>query len=330
MGDRGGDPTDDHDHAPGHQHPHAQPLAHPHPDPVLAIDPDALGRARIGVIGAGRVGTALGVALSRAGWPVVAVASRDPDRRARFERLVPGSRSFQEAPSIVDEVDIALLTVPDDAIGEVVPRLRLYGGQALVHTSGLLGANVLRPALGAGAMAGGFHPLVAFADLERAIAAIPGATIALEAEQPLLGLLGEMATSLGAQPVRLDGEGKAAYHAAAMLAAGGFVGLLHAIAEVARGAGLDEAGAIAIYAPLIRQSLENAESLGIDGALTGPVVRGDAGTLRAHIAALRALAPGALQLYRAVAVREIEIATARGELSSEAAQRLMAIVGEGA
>jgi predicted short-subunit dehydrogenase-like oxidoreductase (DUF2520 family) len=309
------DAPDDDAHEAGDQQNDARDHLHPHPPG----EGDLSGRPRLGFIGAGRVGTALAVALSRAGWPVVAVASRDPARRERFTRLVPGSRSFSEPPAILDDVHVAFVTVPDDAVVEVAARLRLYGGQSVVHTSGLLTRTALEPALAAGAMAGSFHPLVAFADLDRAVAALPGSTVAIEADEPLLGLLGEMATSIGAQPVRIAADGKAAYHAAAMLAAGGFVGLLHAIAEVARGAGLDEAGALAIYAPLVRQSLENAESLGIDAALTGPVVRGDLGTVRAHLDALGRLAPDALPLYRAVAEREILIAEARGELFAEAA-----------
>ena len=114
--------------------------------------------------------------------------------------------------------------------------------------------------------------------------------------------------------MRLPPGGKPAYHAAAVLAAGGFVGLLDAIAEVARGAGLDEAGALAIYGPLIRGSLANAERLGVEAALTGPFVRGDEGTVRGHLGALARLAPGALPVYRALARRELAMAVHRGAL----------------
>jgi predicted short-subunit dehydrogenase-like oxidoreductase (DUF2520 family) len=204
--------------------------------------------------------------------------------------------------------------VPDDALADVAAGLRLYAGQAAVHTSGALGSDVLEPVRAAGSTIGTFHPLVAFAELESALQALRGATIAIEGDEELVALLAELATDMGAQPVRLPPSGKGAYHAAAVLAAGGFVGLLDGIAEVARGAGLDETGALAIYAPLIRQSLANAERLGIDAALTGPFVRGDEGTIRSHLGALSRLAPGTLELYRAVARRELAIAIRRGEL----------------
>ena len=95
-----------------------------------------------------------------------------------------------------------------------------------------------------------------------------------------------MATSLGAVPVRLAPDSKAAYHAAAVLAAGGLTALLDVVAAVAAPTGLDEAGALAVYGPLAAQALANARALGTAPALTGPAVRGDAGTIEAHLAAI--------------------------------------------
>src|SRR4029079_19375289 len=122
------------------------------------------------------VGAALGAALHRAGWPVVAVASRDEGHRERFRELVPTARGFAEAAPILDEAELIILAVPDDAIPALAGELRLYGGQALVHTSGVLGAEALEPARAAGTQVGAFHPLVAFADTERALAALRGDT----------------------------------------------------------------------------------------------------------------------------------------------------------
>ncbi len=300
-----------HAHAPGepeHQHPHRR--AEPGEPPA------------IGIIGAGAVGTALGAALHRAGWPVVAVASRDEARRQRFRSLVPGVRAFVEAPAILDEAELIILAVPDDAIEQLASELRLYGGQALVHTSGVLGAEALEPARAAGTQIGAFHPLVAFADTERAIAALHGATVAVEGDDQLATLLAEMAEVLGATAVRLAPGSKAAYHAAAVLAAGGFVALLDAIAELGRTAGLDEAGALAVYGGLIEQTLGNARALGIRAALTGPMTRGDVGTLARHLEALQRLAPAALPLYRAAAERELALAESRGALAPHAAESM--------
>lgn len=300
------------EHASDHQHPHAH--AEPGEPPI------------IGIVGAGAVGTALGVALTRGGWPVAAIASRDERRRERFRSLVPGARGFAEATALLDEVELVILAVPDDALPALAAELRMYGGQAMIHTSGALGAEVLDPARAAGTQVGAFHPLVAFADTERAVAALHGATIAIEGDDQLASLLAEMAEAIGATAVRLAAGSKAAYHAAAMLAAGGFVALLDAIAELGRVAGLDEAGSLAIYGGLVEQTLGNARALGIARALTGPMVRGDLGTIRRHLDALERHAPDVIALYRAIAEREVAIAEARGALAPETAASIRDVV----
>ena len=312
-------------HEPGAGHPdqrdspdhdHAHP--HPHPHPHSAADEPPI----IGIVGAGAVGTALAVALTRGGWPIHAVASRDRARRERFRSLVPGVRPFADATPLVEEVELIVLAVPDDAIPRVAGSLHMYSGQAMIHTSGLLGAEALASAMAAGTQVGSFHPLVAFADLERAVAALHGATIAIDGDDQLLDLLARMAEAVGGTPVRLTPGAKPAYHAAAVLAAGGFVALLDAIVELGRVAGLDEAGSLAIYGPLIEQTLGNARTLGVAAALTGPMTRGDRGTVARHLATLAEHAPGVVPLYLAAAEREIELAMGRGALTPEAAADL--------
>jgi predicted short-subunit dehydrogenase-like oxidoreductase (DUF2520 family) len=283
----------------------------------------------VGIVGAGPVGTALGLAIQRAGWPVVAVASRDAARREGFGGLVPGVRAFAEAAAVVDEAELVFLAVPDDAIPVVAESLRLYAGQSLVHTSGLLGAEVLEPARAAGSQIGAFHPMVSFtSDVERSVAAIRSATIALEGDERLVGLLADLADALGAVPVRLPPGTKPAYHAAATLASGGLVALLDAIATLGAVAGLDERGSLAVYGRLVEQTMANARAIGISAALTGPITRGDAGTVEAHLAALRRYAPDAVELYLAAAHRELRLAEERGVLSPEALRRVRAALAK--
>jgi predicted short-subunit dehydrogenase-like oxidoreductase (DUF2520 family) len=307
--------TGDGRHRHGDQvHAHAEP--HPH-------GRGKAGAPTVGMIGAGAVGTALGVAISRAGWPVTAVASRDAGRRDRFRSLVPNASAFMEPAAVLDEVELAILAVPDDAIPSVIEPLRLYSGQALVHTSGLLGAEVLQPTLAAGSQIGAFHPLVSFtADVERSVAAIQGSTIALEGDARLMGLLADLAEAIGGLPVRLPRGSKAAYHAAAVLASGGLIALLDAIVNLGAAAGLDERGSLAVYGRLIEQTLANARSAGVAASLTGPITRGDGGTLEAHLTALSRLAPDVMDLYLAAARREVRIAEERRTLSPEQLERV--------
>ena len=306
-----------------HIHTHAEP--HPHHSGAQ----EEHGAPTVGIVGAGPVGTALGVAISRAGWPVVAVASRDAGRRERFRAFVPGARGFAEPAAILDDVELAIVAVPDDAIAAVAGSMRLYSGQALVHTSGLLGAGVLEPALAAGSQIGAFHPLVSFtADVERSVEAIRGATIALDGDDRLVGQLADLAEALGAVPVRLPRGSKPAYHAAAILASGGLVALLDTIVSIAAAAGMDERGALAVYGRLVEQTLANARTIGVNAALTGPIVRGDAGTVEAHLAALGRLAPDARELYLAAARRELRLVEDRGRLTPQQLDRVRAALAK--
>ena len=308
---------------------------HRHGDEIHAhLDPHphnrgALGVPTVGIVGAGPVGIALGVAISRAGWPVAAVASRDASRRDHFRSLVPDARAFVEPAAILYEVELAILAVADDAIAAVVDSMRLYSGQAMVHTSGLLGAEVLGPALSAGSQIGAFHPLVSFtSDVERSVEAIKGATVALEGDDRLMALLADLAEALGAVPVRLPHGTKPAYHAAAVLASGGLVALLDAVVTLGAAAGMDERGSLAVYGRLMEQTLANARASGVNAALTGPIARGDAGTIDAHLEAMRRLAPGAVELYLAAARRELRLAEERRTLSPEQLDRVRAALAK--
>ena len=313
-----------------------QPVGrHRHGDQIHAhLEPHPHGRGSagaptVGIVGAGPVGTALGVAISRAGWPVTAVASRDAGRRQRFCGLVPGARAFIEPVSVLNEVELAILTVPDDALPAVVEPLRLYSGQTLIHTSGLLGAEVLESALAAGSHIGAFHPLVSFtADVERSIQDLRGATIALEGDDSIMGLLADLAEAIGGVAVRLPRGTKAAYHAAAVLASGGLIALLDAIVTLGAAAGLDERGSLAVYGRLMEQTLANARAVGVAAALTGPITRGDVGTVEAHLQALARLAPGVVDLYLAASRRELEIARERRALSPEQLERVLAALAK--
>ena len=181
-----GRPTEAADHShdglpPGHRHPHGRP--------GQGEDPTA--PPSIGIVGAGRVGLALGRALRRppAGRSS-AVASRDAGRREAFRAAVPGRRAFAEPSGVLDEASLIFLTVPDDAIAAWRRTCACTAARRWCTPAALLASTVLEPAMAAGTETASFHPLVAFADPERAVAALPGATVALEGDEPLVRLLG--------------------------------------------------------------------------------------------------------------------------------------------
>ena len=312
-----------------------EPARHPHGSEVhahLQAHPHKRGSASmpsVGIVGAGPVGLALGVAISRSGWPVAAVSSRDEDRRERFRSLVPGARVFVDPLAVVDEAELVILAIPDDAIPVVAASVRLYSGQVLIHTSGLLGAEVLEPARSAGSQIGAFHPMVSFtADMEAAVEALHGSTIALDGDDRALGLLADLAEAVGGVPVRLPPGSKPAYHAAAVLASGGLIALLDAVVALGAVAGLDERGSLAVYGRLMEGTLANARKSGVRAALTGPITRGDAGTLRAHLDALDRFAPDVVALYLAAAEREIKLADERGALTPDELARVLAALAK--
>ena len=195
-----------------------------------------------------------------------------------------------------------------------------WRSKVVLHTSGALDERELSPLAKLGASAGSMHPLQTFSG--RASTPLDGVVFAIQGDPRAQRAARRIARALGGFPVSLRTGAKPAYHAAAVLAAGGFDALLDAIAELGRLAGLDEAGSLAVYGPLIEQTLGNARALGIDRALTGPATRGDRGTIRAHLAELEARAPDVAALYARLADREIGIAERRGSLTPEAASDL--------
>jgi predicted short-subunit dehydrogenase-like oxidoreductase (DUF2520 family) len=255
-------------------------------------------------------------------------------RRAEVARVSPGTLVTDDPAEVARHVDIVLLAVPDDAIASVASSLDARPGTVVAHLSGVHPAAVLRDALAPGVAVGAFHPLVAFADVTRATEALDGSFVMIDGDPPAVEVLRSIAEVLGARPVRLAGDraetatAKAAHHAAAVLAAGGFIALLDTIVELGRVAGLDEATAVEVYGSLVRQGLANAAGLGVADALTGPVVRGDVGTVQAHLGAIDAVAPDVRETYLAAARRQLVIAGRRGLPDAAAAARLTALLGE--
>ena len=263
-------------------------------------------KPRVGFIGAGRVGKGLSLALSRAGYPIVGVAGREP----------------REKQHVLDESEIVFLTVPDDALSSVCGDLEWQESKSAVHCSGAAELTVLKHAADEGAQVGGFHPLQMFADPEVAARGLKGCAIAVEAEEPLAGTLLHMIAALGARPLRVPPGARAAYHAAAHYA-GPFVAALLAEAVTIWGRiGIREEDALAALLPLARGSLDAIEHSGLARAMAGSVARGDMQTLEGHLRALGALDAGLANFYRRLALKTVPLALAAGKLDAARAARI--------
>jgi predicted short-subunit dehydrogenase-like oxidoreductase (DUF2520 family) len=276
----------------------------------------------LGFIGAGRIGTALAWGLARKGYAVTAVASRSRGSAERLAAGIAGCRAMPAAQSLADSVDLVLLTVPDDAIAATCAALSWRAGQAVVHCSGATELLALAPAASRGAHTGGFHPLQMFTEPETALRGLPGCTIAVEAEQPLLETLRAMAEALGCHALRLAPGTRALYHAGAGYVAAFVNALVQDALAVWSPLGLSQSDAIRALLPLLRGTADSIERSGPALGMAGPVSRGDIGTVEKHLRALGALDAGLLDLYRRLALRTVALGIQRGSLTPQKAAAL--------
>jgi predicted short-subunit dehydrogenase-like oxidoreductase (DUF2520 family) len=249
---------------------------------------------------------------------VVAVASRTAASAERLAERLKGCRAVESAQAVADAADLVFITTPDDAIAEVAAQVRWRPGSWVVHVSGAESLDVLEPALRAGATVGSIHPLQTFADVEQAVASMPGSTFALEGEGPLLECLREMVLALGGRAVELRPQDKALYHAAAVLVSNYVVTLMDMATRLWQQLGADPDAATEALLPLLQGTVNNLRRLGLPDALTGPIARGDLGTVRWHLAALEASAPELLPAYRELGLRTVPVAEALGRKRAEA------------
>jgi predicted short-subunit dehydrogenase-like oxidoreductase (DUF2520 family) len=277
---------------------------------------------KIGFIGAGTVGTALAVLLNGRGYEVAAVSSRSRASAGKLAGLVNGCRVADGAQEVAESAELVFITTPDGAIGQVAAQVDWRPGNSVVHCSGADSTDVLEPASRAGARVGGFHPLQTFAGVERAIENIPGSTFAIEAEEPLLATLREMAAALGGHYIRLKASDKVLYHAAAVIASNYFVTLVKMASDLWQTFSVPADQSIPALLPLIRGTLHNIETIGIPDCLTGPIARGDTGTIQKHLAALREKAPDLLSAYKEIGLQTIPVALAKGKIDRRRAEEL--------
>jgi len=277
---------------------------------------------RIGFVGPGTVGRALAQLFASNGYRVTSLFGRDPGRLASAVAHVPGARAARSAQDVVDESNLIFLTVPDDSIQCVAEGLIWRRDASVVHCSGVASIEFLGSAAAVGASTASFHPLQTLASVEQAVRNLAGSTIAIEASS--IGLeetLCELASAVGGHPVTIEGS-KALYHASAVLASNCLVTLIDAAAGLWEHLGLSKEEGLRALLPLIRGTIGNLEAVGLPKALTGPVSRGDLGTVRANLEALQAVSPEAAALYADMARRTIPVARAKGTLDEAAAKRL--------
>ncbi|MDN5930566.1 MAG: DUF2520 domain-containing protein [Pseudonocardia sp.] len=288
-------------------------------------------RLAVGVVSAGRVGVVLGAALAAVGHHVVATSGVSRESVRRAAALLPDV-PLKSPDDVVAGADLALLAVPDDVLPGLVRGLAAAGcfrpGQIVVHTSGAHGVGVLAPAVEHGVLPLALHPVLTFTGRSEDVARLVGASVGVTAtggDEAGWSVGEALVVEMGAAPVRVPEAVRPLYHAALAHGANHLVTLVRDCAEV-----LDHAGirpAERLIAPLLSAALDNALRHG-DRALTGPVARGDAGTVATHLRELDAVDPDLARTYRAMAARTAHRAQAAGLLPDHAAQDVLRTLTE--
>ncbi|MDT0200604.1 DUF2520 domain-containing protein [Nocardioides sp. AE5] len=285
-------------------------------------------RTRIGVVGAGRVGAVLAAALRAAGHEITAVAGESDASRGRIEALLPGV-AIAKPSAVARECDVLLLTVPDDMLANVVDVLAASGairpGQYVVHTSGRHGLEVLAPAAAVGARPIALHPAMTFTGTDLDLGRLSGIVFGTTAGEAEHALAESLVADLGGRIMWVSEERRTLYHAGLAHGANHLVTLVAEAMEMLRAAGGDNPADT--LRPLLEAALDNALHQG-DAALTGPIVRGDANTVSAHLDDLAANAPQTLASYVAMARATLSRAVSDGRLLPIRALKIARLLDE--
>ncbi|MER6984252.1 DUF2520 domain-containing protein, partial [Streptomyces carpinensis] len=260
----------------------------------------------------------------------VAVSGVSDASRRRAELMLPGVPLLPPA-EVLQRAELVLLTVPDDTLPGLVAGLAETGavrpGQLLAHTSGRYGAKVLDPALRAGALPLALHPAMTFTGTPVDVQRLAGCSFGVTAPEELRLAAEALVIEMGGEPEWIAEEMRPLYHAALALGANHLVTLVAQSMELLREVGVEAPDRM--LGPLLGAALDNALRSG-DAALTGPVARGDAGTVAAHVAELRRHAPQTVAGYLAMARATADRALAHGLLKPELAEDLLGVLADGA
>ena len=266
------------------------------------------------IIGGGQTGRAFGKLLSRTGFELRSVVCRSLQHAEEAVAFI-GSGTPALSP---ENADLILLAVPDDQIEGVSAHLKGLSGSIVIHLCGALSVDILESAKRAGARVGALHPLRSFSDPEAAADSFAGTYCAVEGEP--LEELEALVEKIGGIPLRLETGGKILYHAGAVFASNYLVTLLNASRKLLEKAGIPKSESLGPALSLAKGTLRNIERIGIPGALSGPVERGDVGTLQKHWEEIQSRMPEFTAGYRELALKTVEVALEKGSVSGERAK----------
>jgi predicted short-subunit dehydrogenase-like oxidoreductase (DUF2520 family) len=280
------------------------------------------------IIGTGMVGTAIGFLLKKAGYKVISICDKSS---AAAQRALPytGGKFFQNPLEAVQKADCILITTPDDTILRACREIALFPaikGKFVFHMSGAGGMDILTPAKEAGASVASIHPLQSFSSIDQAIQNIPGSYFGVTADKNTLPYAKNIIRRLGGIPLVISDDQKPLYHAAACFASNYLVTLINVVESIYQAIGLNQKDAKKAFLPLIYGSLKNIENSCSVSSLTGPIARGDSGTIKKHVIAIKKNLPQYSSLYSSLGLTTVNVARQKGTLNAEQAKIINAIL----
>lgn len=284
----------------------------------------------VAIIGAGKVGTTLAVALKKAGYSIAGISSRRHDS-ARAAARYAETEAFSSHIELTTRASIIFITTPDRAIKKVCAGIAGAGGfkkgQVVLHTSGAHSSDILAPAKEKGAFVLSFHPLQTIPNVESGLENLPGSYFTIEGDERAFPVAEKMVKALGGKLLSIPTEMKPLYHAAACVVCNYFVGLIDLGLQMMSALGVSRDEALNALMPLIEGTLNNIKRVGVPQALTGPIERGDADTIKAHLELMDKVMPEFTPLYKHLGAYTTGVAAAKGTLTEEKRTHLSKLLG---
>lgn len=285
-------------------------------------------RLDVAIVGTGRTGSVLGAALRRAGHNVIACTAVSEISRLRAESLLPGV-PIKSVADAVAQCDLVLFTVPDDVLASLIEGLAhtqaLSPGTFVAHTSGRYGAQVFAPLTALGMLPMALHPVMTFTGTSIDLTRLSGCPFGVTAPDMLRHVAEALVVEIGGEPIWVPEEHRALYHCALAFGANGLMTLVHETVRLLTIAGIDEPERV--IAPLFGAALDNALRNGMND-VTGPVMRGDVGTVKEHLAELALYSPDTIASYRTMARLTADRALENSQISTETVGKLLEVLGE--
>jgi len=283
----------------------------------------------IAIIGLGKVGAAVGYLLRLSGYEISAVADRSADALKNGVEYTGGKACCDPIRASLS-ADSIFITTTDDFIESVCNEISEGGGfgpgKRVVHMSGAGGLDLLESARRSGAQVASIHPLQSFVDVEGVIESIPGSTFSITAEGEMRDWAIRVVRDLGGTPFFVSEEDKPLYHAAACMASNYLVTLMNMVEGVYQKLGMDADEAVRAFWPLVRGTMKNMEDRGIEKSLTGPIARGDSGTISKHLKVLESKMPELLDVYREMGSFAVDIGLKNNTLSEDRADKIRSLL----